>query len=46
MNKPADSWWTVLAIDPIAVRVVPWLSGRRAVTPLRLTLTAFAIGLL
>jgi phosphatidylglycerophosphate synthase len=45
MNKPVDSWWTVLAIDPIAARLVPALSGVRAVTPTRLTLTAFVLGL-
>src|SRR5215207_2156843 len=45
MNKPVDSWWTVIAIDPIAARLVPLLSRIRAVTPTRLTLTAFALGL-
>ena len=45
MNKPVDSWWTVVAIDPIAIRLVPWLSRRSAVTPTRLTLTAFVLGL-
>jgi phosphatidylglycerophosphate synthase len=46
MNKPADSWWTVLVIDPLAVRLVPWLGRRRAVTPSRLTAAGFVIGLL
>ena len=45
MNKPVDSWWTVLAIDPIAARLVPVLSRVPAVTPTRLTLTAFVLGL-
>lgn len=45
MNKPQDSWWTVLAIDPLATRIVPLLSRRAFVTPLRLTLVAFALGL-
>jgi phosphatidylglycerophosphate synthase len=46
MNKPVDSWWTVVAIDPLAVRLVPWLSRRRAVTPARLTVAGFVLGLL
>lgn len=45
MNKPVDSWWTVVAIDPLAVRLVPWLSRRPAVTPMRLTGAALAMGL-
>lgn len=46
MNKPMDSWWTVIAIDPLAERLVPWLSRRAAVTPTRLTGVAFGLGLL
>ena len=45
MNKPQDSWWTVLAIDPLATRIVPRLSPLASVTPMRLTLVAFALGL-
>jgi phosphatidylglycerophosphate synthase len=45
MNKPVDSWWTVMAIDPLAVRLVPWLSRRAAVTPTRLTGAGLALGL-
>ena len=45
MNKPVDSWWTVIAIDPIAARIVPLIARVRAVTPMRLTLLAFALGL-
>jgi phosphatidylglycerophosphate synthase len=45
MNKPVDSWWTVIAIDPIAARLVPLLARARFITPTRLTLTAFALGL-
>lgn len=45
MNKPQDSWWTVLAVDPLATRIVPPLSGLGFVTPMRLTLVAFALGL-
>lgn len=46
MNKPVDSWWTVVAIDPLAVRLVPWLSRRPAVTPARLTATGLVLGVL
>jgi phosphatidylglycerophosphate synthase len=45
MNKPVDSWWTVLVVDPFADRLVPWLSRRPAVTPTRLTGVAFVVGL-
>jgi phosphatidylglycerophosphate synthase len=44
--KERDSWWTVLLVDPIAVRLTRRLAGVRAITPNRVTLTAFAIGLL
>lgn len=45
MNKPVDSWWTVVAIDPLAARLVPWLSRWPAVTPMRLTGAGLALGL-
>ena len=45
MNKPQDSWWTVLAIDPLASRIVPRLARVGSVTPMRLTLAAFVLGL-
>jgi len=44
--KERDSWWTVLLVDPIAVRLTRRLAGVRWITPNRITLTAFAIGLL
>ncbi len=36
--KPLDAWWTVLVVDPVAVRVLPALSRLSLVTPMRLTL--------
>lgn len=42
--KPIDCWWTVAAIDPVAMRVLPWIVGRRAVTPNRITALAFVVG--
>ncbi|NUR74124.1 MAG: CDP-alcohol phosphatidyltransferase family protein [Hamadaea sp.] len=44
--KERDSWWTVLLVDPIAVRLTRLVSGVRWITPNRITLTAFAIGLI
>lgn len=42
--KPIDCWWTVAAIDPIAVRILPWFVRWRAVTPNRITALAFVVG--
>lgn len=41
--KPLDAWWTVLVVDPFALRVLPFLDRRRSVTPLRLTLVGAAL---
>lgn len=41
-----DAWWTVLAIDPVAVRLVRMVSPWGWVTPMRLTVAAHALGLL
>lgn len=41
---PVDAWWTVLAIDPFAIRAVDAVENWRWVTPLRLTLTAHLLG--
>lgn len=45
MVKPVDSWWTVLAVDPIAVRIVPVLARRSSITPSRVTLVAHLLGI-
>jgi phosphatidylglycerophosphate synthase len=43
--KGRDSWWTVAAVDPLAVRLVRSLANRTAVTPNQLTVTALFLGL-
>jgi phosphatidylglycerophosphate synthase len=42
--KPVDSWWTVAAIDPIAMRILPPLLRVRRATPNVITGTAFVVG--
>lgn len=44
-RKDPDAWWTVLAIDPVAVRVLPWLAARPVVTPDRLSLASLVVAL-
>jgi phosphatidylglycerophosphate synthase len=44
--KERDSWWTVLLVDPVAVRLTRFVAPVRWITPNRVTLTAFTIGLL
>jgi phosphatidylglycerophosphate synthase len=41
--KPLDAWWTVLVVDPVALRILPRLAGVASVTPLRLTLAGAAL---
>ena len=43
--KPAESWWVVLVVDPIAVRVLPVMLRRRWLTANRVTAVAFLVGL-
>lgn len=43
--KPRDAWWTVILVDPLASRLVQATARYRWVTPNRLTLGAFAVGL-
>jgi phosphatidylglycerophosphate synthase len=43
--KPLDSWWTVLLVDPYAVRLVRLVSGWPWVTPNRLTGLSAVLGL-
>lgn len=43
--KRIDAWWTVLFIDPFAVRLVRLVRDRAMVTPTRLTVTAHGMGL-
>ena len=42
--KDRDAWWTVWLVDPLASRLVQLVSPWRAVTPNRLTITAFLVG--
>ena len=44
--KAVDSWWTVLVVDPAAIRIARGLSRFGAVTPTRVTVVAqlLAIG--
>ena len=46
MVKPLDSWWTVVLVDPIAIRAVPRLASLRWVTPTRITLVAHLLGVI
>ncbi|MCP2325708.1 phosphatidylglycerophosphate synthase [Hamadaea flava] len=43
--KDRDSWWTVLLVDPIAARITRRVAAVRSLTPNRITLIAFGIGL-
>jgi phosphatidylglycerophosphate synthase len=43
--KDRDSWWTVLLVDPLAVRLVRLVAPYRWITPNRLTIAAFGLGL-
>ena len=43
--KERDAWWTVLLVDPYAIRLTRWLASRTSVTPAQLTVAAFALGL-
>ncbi|HEY8473033.1 MAG TPA: CDP-alcohol phosphatidyltransferase family protein [Natronosporangium sp.] len=43
--KQRDAWWTVLLVDPLAGRLLRLIAMARWVTPTRLTITAFLLGL-
>ena len=42
--KARDAWWTVALVDPLASRLVRLVSPWRRVTPNRLTVGAFLVG--
>ncbi len=42
--KDRDAWWTVWLVDPLASRLVRLVSPWRWITPNRLTVTAFLLG--
>ncbi|MEV6492399.1 CDP-alcohol phosphatidyltransferase family protein [Actinoplanes sp. NPDC051633] len=43
--KPRDAWWTVLLVDPLALRLVRLVYPYRWITPNLLSLFAFVLGL-
>jgi phosphatidylglycerophosphate synthase len=42
--KPLDAWWTVVLIDPLAVRLVSLVQRFESVTPTHLTVLAHLLG--
>ena len=44
--KERDSWWTVLLVDPLALRLTRLVAPVKALTPNRITLIAFTFGML
>lgn len=43
--KKRDYWWTVLAVDPLAVPIVRLLAARRWLTPDQATIVSLVLGL-
>jgi phosphatidylglycerophosphate synthase len=43
--KHRDAWWTVLLVDPAAIRLTRVLANRTSVTPSQITIVAFLLGL-
>jgi phosphatidylglycerophosphate synthase len=43
--KRPDAWWTVLLVDPLAVRLLRSMVGVRWITPNRITISAFVLSL-
>jgi phosphatidylglycerophosphate synthase len=44
-RKIPDAWWTALVIDPIALRILPWLVPRQRITPNGLSLASLVLAL-
>jgi phosphatidylglycerophosphate synthase len=42
--KRRDAWWTVLLVDPVAVRLTRLLANRTSITPDQVTLASGALG--
>jgi phosphatidylglycerophosphate synthase len=40
-----DAWWTVLLVDPVAVRLTRLLANRTSLTPDQITLASFIVGM-
>lgn len=45
-KKDPDAWWTVLVVDPLAMRVLPLLVERQRITPDGLSMTSLVVALL
>jgi phosphatidylglycerophosphate synthase len=45
-RKIPDAWWTVLVVDPVALRLLPALVPRRRITPDGLSLASLALAAL
>jgi len=43
--KKRDSWWTILFVDPVAIRLCVLIANRTSITPDQLTVSAFLLGL-
>lgn len=43
--KKKDYWWTVLAVDPVALPLVRFLAKRRSLTPDQVTIVSLLLGL-
>lgn len=43
--KQRDAWWTVLLVDPVAGRLLRVIAGMSWITPTRLTVAAFLLGI-
>ncbi|MFD0854180.1 CDP-alcohol phosphatidyltransferase family protein, partial [Actinomadura adrarensis] len=43
--KRRDAWWTVLLVDPVAIRITRVLANRTSITPSQITIVAFLLGL-
>ncbi|MCW2918140.1 MAG: CDP-alcohol phosphatidyltransferase [Actinomycetia bacterium] len=43
--KKRDAWWTMLVVDPLAVRLTRFLANWTSITPNQISLASFAMGL-
>jgi hypothetical protein len=44
--KERDAWWTVIVIDPLVMRFLPFLANKTSLTPNQLTLLSFFFSVL
>jgi phosphatidylglycerophosphate synthase len=45
-RKYPDAWWTVLVVDPVALRVLPLIVARRRITPDGISIASLLLALL